>query len=58
MEHVWFRNEEKEVKKRRNPIRISDERIFAKSLVKLDRMSDGQLTFGVNVQAMRKKISS
>lgn len=56
MEHVWFRNEEGEVKKRRKSGRIRDERIFAKSLVKLDRMSDGQLTFGVNVQAMRKKI--
>ncbi|KDE33661.1 hypothetical protein AW40_26600 [Kosakonia radicincitans UMEnt01/12] len=56
MEHVWFRNEKGEVKKRRKPGRIRDERVFAKSLVKLDRMSDGQLTFGVNVQALRKKI--
>lgn len=56
MEHVWFRNEEEDVKKRRKSGRIRDEHIFAKSLVKLDRMSDGQLTFGVNVQAMRKKI--
>lgn len=57
MEHVWFRNEKGEVKKCRKPRRIRNERIFAKSLVKLDRMSDGQLTFGVNVQTMRKKIS-
>lgn len=56
MEHVWFRNENGEVKKRQKPGRIRNERVFAKSLVKLDRMSDGQLTFGVNVQAMRKKI--
>lgn len=56
MEHAWFRNEEDKVKKRRKSGRIRDERIFAKSLVKLDRMSDGQLTFGVNVQAIRKKI--
>lgn len=56
MEHVWFRNEEDKVKKRRKSGRIRDERVFAKSLVKLDCMSDGQLTFGVNVQAIRKKI--
>ncbi|HDH7788065.1 TPA: hypothetical protein PJH86_002879 [Raoultella ornithinolytica] len=56
MEHVWFRNEKDVVKKCRKPVRIRDERVFAKSLVKLDRMSDGQLTFGVNVQALRKKI--
>jgi len=56
MEHVWFRNEKDVVNKRRKPIRIRDERVFAKSLVKLDRMCDGQLTFGVNVQALRKKI--
>lgn len=56
MEHVWFRNAKDAVNKRRKPIRIRDERVFAKSLVKLDRMSDGQLTLGVNVQAMRKKI--
>lgn len=56
MEHVWFRNEKDVVKKRRKPGRIRDERVFAKSLVKLDRMSDGQLTFGVNVQVLRKKI--
>lgn len=56
MEHVWFRNEKGVMKKRRKPGRIRNERVFAKSLVKLDRMSDGQLTFGVNVQAMRKKI--
>ena len=56
MEHVWFRNEKMEVKKRQKSGRIRNERVFAKSLVMLDRMSDGQLTFGVNVQAIRKKI--
>ncbi|MCW1829248.1 hypothetical protein OLZ31_20630 [Enterobacter asburiae] len=56
MEHVWFRNEKMDVKKRQKPGRIRNERVFAKSLVKLDRMSYGQLTFGVNVQAIRKKI--
>jgi hypothetical protein len=56
MEHVWFRNENGEVKKRQKSGRIRNERVFAKSLVKLDRISDALLTFRINVQKLRGKI--
>lgn len=49
-EYSWFLNAESELKKVRSATRIRDLSVFAKSLVKLDRMSDALLTFRVNVQ--------
>lgn len=56
MQHTWFRNEKGELKKRQKGHRIRSQRVFAKSLVKLNRLSDGLLTFGVNVQGIQRKI--
>lgn len=50
MEYSWFLNDKGELKKGKNPYRIRNKTVFAKSLVKLDRLSDGMLTFRVNVQ--------
>lgn len=49
-EYTWFMNAESELKKTKNGTRIRNLSVFAKSLVKLDRMSDALLTFRVNVQ--------
>lgn len=50
MEYPWFLNADNKLKKSKNPRRIKSAGVYAKSLVKLDRLSDGMLTFAVNVQ--------
>ncbi|EMO1382686.1 TPA: hypothetical protein NDT34_003956 [Citrobacter freundii] len=50
MEYLWFINADNKLKKSMNPRRIKSACVYAKSLVKLDRLSDGMLTFAVNVQ--------
>lgn len=55
MQYTWFQNQKGDVKKSRKACRIRDNRICAKSLVKLDRMSNTQLTFVVNVHKSCKR---
>lgn len=50
MEYPWFLNADNKLKKSRDPRRIKSAGVYAKSLAKLDRLSDGMLTFAVNVQ--------
>ncbi len=50
MEYPWFLNADNKLKKSKEPRRIKSAGVYAKSLVKLDRLSDGMLTFAVNVQ--------
>lgn len=50
MEYPWFLNADNKLKKSKYPRRIKSAGVYAKSLVKLDRLSDGMLTFAVNVQ--------
>lgn len=50
MEYPWFLNADNKLKKCKYPRRIKSAGVYAKSLVKLDRLSDGMLTFAVNVQ--------
>ncbi|MGC0836981.1 hypothetical protein [Pantoea agglomerans] len=50
MEYPWFLNADNKLKKSKKPRRIKSAGVYAKSLVKLDRLSDGMLTFAVNVQ--------
>lgn len=50
MEYPWFLNADNKLKKSKDPRRIKSAGVYAKSLVKLDRFSDGMLTFAVNVQ--------
>jgi len=50
MEYPWFLNADNKLKKSKEPRRIKSAGVYAKSLAKLDRLSDGMLTFAVNVQ--------
>ncbi|WP_286871045.1 hypothetical protein [Pantoea sp. UBA5035] len=50
MEYPWFLNADNKLKKSMVPRRIKSAGVYAKSLVKLDRLSDGMLTFAINVQ--------
>lgn len=50
MEYSWFLDEEGNLMKSTYPRRINDEDMYAKSLVMLDGLSEGALTFKVNVQ--------
>ncbi|MGX1958508.1 hypothetical protein VRB23_04850 [Erwinia aphidicola] len=50
MEYPWFLNADNKLKKSKYPRRIKSAGVYAKSLVKLDHLSDGMLTFAVNVQ--------
>ncbi|EEL9726025.1 hypothetical protein KU905_001141 [Salmonella enterica subsp. enterica] len=50
LEIAWFINEDGKLKKFKNKRRILDKRVFAKSLIKLNRLKASQLNFGVNVQ--------
>ncbi|WP_420192763.1 hypothetical protein [Klebsiella pasteurii] len=50
LEIPWFINKDGELKKFKNKRRIKDKRVFAKSLIKLNRLKASQLNFGVNVQ--------
>ncbi len=49
LEIAWFINEDGKLKKFKNKRRIKDKRVFAKSLIKLNRLKASQLNFGVNV---------
>lgn len=50
LEIPWFINKDGELKKFKNKRRIKDKRVFAKSLIRLNRLKASQLNFGVNVQ--------
>ncbi|EDX3113847.1 hypothetical protein B6O77_000865 [Salmonella enterica subsp. enterica serovar Mississippi] len=50
LEIPWFINEEGNLKKARCKRRITSNEVYAKSLLVLDRLSESQINFGVNVQ--------
>lgn len=50
LEIPWFINKDGKLKKFKNKRRIKDKEVFAKSLIKLNRLKASQLNFGVNVQ--------
>ncbi|EPT5084438.1 hypothetical protein ACVUCS_001238 [Salmonella enterica subsp. enterica] len=50
LEIPWFINEKGNFKKARCKRRITSNEVYAKSLLVLDRLSESQINFGVNVQ--------
>ncbi|MEQ9903303.1 hypothetical protein [Pectobacterium aroidearum] len=50
MEYPWFLNADNKLKKSKYPRRVKCASTYAKSLMKLESLSDGMLTFAVNVQ--------